>query len=72
MFQQDYLFAELLKQHKTIITTYHEHDSLLENKEEEELNEDERQAAWEDYENEKKGPVIQQAPIGQGEALGNL
>lgn len=61
---KDHLFAELLKKHQSLITTYHEHDSLLENKEEEELNEDERKAAWEDYENEKKGPVLQQGMPG--------
>lgn len=31
---------------------------MLENKEEEELNEEERKAAWEDYENEKKGKTL--------------
>ena len=55
---QDRLLAELLKEHEQWIVTYHEHDSLLENKEEEELNEEERKAAWEDYENEKKGKVF--------------
>lgn len=35
--------------------TYHEHDSLLENKAEEELSEAERKAAWDDFENEKRG-----------------
>ena len=37
--------------------TYHEHDCLLENKIEEQLSEEERKAAWEDYENEKKGAI---------------
>ncbi|XP_034242140.1 transcriptional regulator ATRX homolog isoform X2 [Thrips palmi] len=60
---KDHLFAELLKKYKSTITSYHEHDSLLENKEEEELNESERQAAWEDYENEKKGPIMQQPVV---------
>jgi transcriptional regulator ATRX len=55
---KDRLLAELLKEHEQWIVTYHEHDSLLENKEEEELNEEERKAAWEDYENEKKGKVL--------------
>ncbi|CAG2054614.1 unnamed protein product, partial [Timema podura] len=50
----DRLLAELLKEHEKVIENYHEHDSLLENKQEEELNEEERKAAWEDYENEKK------------------
>lgn len=35
--------------------TYHEHDSLLENKSDEELTEAERKAAWDDFENEKRG-----------------
>nr|CAD7456962.1 unnamed protein product [Timema tahoe] len=51
---KDRLLAELLKEHEKVIENYHEHDSLLENKQEEELNEEERKAAWEDYENEKK------------------
>jgi transcriptional regulator ATRX len=47
-----------LKEHEQWIVTYHEHDSLLVNKEEEELNEEERKAAWEEYENEKQGKII--------------
>lgn len=45
--------AELLKEHKNTIFKIHEHDSLLENTEEEDLDEEERKAAWEAYENEK-------------------
>jgi len=50
--------AELLKQYKDVIINYHEHDSLLENIEEEELTEEERKAAWNDYEEEKNRPLI--------------
>lgn len=49
------MLAELLKRQKDWIVNYHEHDSLLENQTSEELTEEERKAAWEDYENEKKG-----------------
>jgi len=49
------MLAELLTKLKDWIIQYHEHDSLLENKIEEELPEEERKAAWEEYEQEKKG-----------------
>ena len=52
---KDRLLAELTIQRKEWIVTYHEHDSLLENKAEEELTELERKAAWDDFENEKRG-----------------
>ncbi|KAI9562242.1 hypothetical protein GHT06_013207 [Daphnia sinensis] len=52
---KDRLLAELTIQRKDWIVTYHEHDSLLENKSEEELSEAERKAAWDDFENEKRG-----------------
>lgn len=47
---KDRLFAELLRKYDNIIFKYHEHDSLLENKEEETLNEEERKMAWEEFE----------------------
>jgi hypothetical protein len=46
---KDRLLAELIIKHKNWIVTYHEHDSLLVNKSEEELPEAERKAAWEDF-----------------------
>lgn len=49
------MLAELMTHNKEWIVTYHEHDSLLENVVEQELNEEEKKAAWEDYEDEKKG-----------------
>ncbi|GAB1303054.1 Transcriptional regulator ATRX [Apodemus speciosus] len=53
--KQDTILAELLQIHKEHIVGYHEHDSLLDHKEEEELTEEERKAAWAEYEAEKKG-----------------
>lgn len=50
---KDRLMAELLQAHENVILTYHQHDSLLENQEEEGLNEEERRAAWLEFENEK-------------------
>lgn len=38
-------------------SSYHEHDSLLENKPSEDLNDDEIQEAWQIYEAESNGPV---------------
>ncbi|XP_014283274.1 transcriptional regulator ATRX homolog isoform X2 [Halyomorpha halys] len=50
---KDRLMAELIQAVPDVILTYHQHDSLLENQEEEELNEEERRAAWLEFENEK-------------------
>lgn len=50
---KDVLLGEMLQKHEDKIYKYHEHQSLLENKEDEELNEEERKAAWEEFEKEK-------------------
>ena len=49
------MLADLLSSRERWIVSYHEHDSLLENKIDEELSEEDRKAAWEEYEAEKKG-----------------
>ena len=54
------MLTELLTTLKDWIVQFHEHDSLLENKLEEELTEDERKAAWEEYEQEKERLCIPQ------------
>ncbi|KAM8965009.1 transcriptional regulator ATRX-like [Sarcophilus harrisii] len=51
---KDTILTELLRIHKEYIVGYHEHNSLLDHKEEEELTEEERKAAWAEYEAEKK------------------
>ncbi|XP_056011590.1 transcriptional regulator ATRX-like isoform X2 [Ostrea edulis] len=55
MLPKDFMLAELMKSQKDWFVNYHEHDSLLENKIGEELDEEERKAAWDEYENERKG-----------------
>ncbi|KAF3425464.1 hypothetical protein E2986_03490 [Frieseomelitta varia] len=52
---KDILLAEIFLKYKNFVENHHEHDSLLENKAEEELNEEERKQAWLEYEEEKKG-----------------
>lgn len=55
---KDRMFALQLQKFDKIIYKYHEHDSLLENKHEETLNEEEMKAAWEEFEAEKSRPVM--------------
>uniref|UniRef100_A0A669E0I0 DNA helicase n=1 Tax=Oreochromis niloticus TaxID=8128 RepID=A0A669E0I0_ORENI len=55
MLPKDPFLAEMLQNNKDQIVCYHEHDSLLDHKEEEALSEEERKAAWAEYEAEKKG-----------------
>lgn len=50
---KDVLLGEMLQKYDKVIYKYHEHQSLLENKEHEGLNEEERKAAWDEFENEK-------------------
>ncbi|XP_039975295.1 transcriptional regulator ATRX isoform X2 [Xiphias gladius] len=55
MLPKDPFLAEMLQNNKDQIACYHEHDSLLDHKEEEALSEEDRKAAWAEYEAEKKG-----------------
>lgn len=48
----------MLQQFPDRIYKYHEHQSLLENKEDEVLDEEERKAAWEEFENEKNTRTV--------------
>lgn len=52
----DRLLADLMTGEKTkhLIYDYHEHDSLLEDKPEEKLTDEERRLAWEEFEKEKE------------------
>ena len=54
---KDKLLAELILKHKELIWKIHDHDSLLENQVDEHLTEEERKAAWKEYEDEKKGII---------------
>uniref|UniRef100_A0A8D3CJT7 DNA helicase n=1 Tax=Scophthalmus maximus TaxID=52904 RepID=A0A8D3CJT7_SCOMX len=54
MLPKDPFLAEMLQNNKDQIACYHEHDSLLDHKEEEALSEEDRKAAWAEYEAEKK------------------
>lgn len=46
--------AELILKHKDLVIDILEHDTLLQNNESEELDEDDRNAAWDDYQKEKE------------------
>ena len=59
---KDRLLAELLEKHKTVIWSVSNHDSLLEHQVDQNLDEAERKAAWEEYEQEKKG--VMQTNVG--------
>ncbi|KAG7464913.1 hypothetical protein MATL_G00170740 [Megalops atlanticus] len=61
MLPKDPFLAELLQSFKECIVGYHEHDSLLDHKEEEALSEEDRKAAWAEYEAEKKGLSVRVA-----------
>ncbi|XP_067295262.1 transcriptional regulator ATRX-like isoform X3 [Pseudorasbora parva] len=53
----DELLVRLLQSCEQLIVSYHEHNSLLDHRQEEELSEEERRAAWDEYRAEKKAAV---------------
>ncbi|CAF1015945.1 unnamed protein product [Adineta ricciae] len=57
---KDHLLLDLLYEHNQWIHSYHSHDSLLENKLDEGLSDDERRKALEEYENLKRLPDARQ------------
>jgi transcriptional regulator ATRX len=53
--QEDVVLCNILDKMQPLwVISYHEHDSLLEHIDNEELSEDERKAAWEGYGQKKK------------------
>ncbi|XP_056456095.1 transcriptional regulator ATRX isoform X2 [Gadus chalcogrammus] len=68
---KDPVLAELLHSFKNHLVGYHEHDSLLDHKESEALSEEDRKAAWTEYEAEKKGLSMRtNNPAGYGMDMG--
>ncbi|XP_029376110.1 transcriptional regulator ATRX-like [Echeneis naucrates] len=63
---KDKVLKELLRTCKDHIVSYHEHESLLDHKQEEELSEAERKDAWAEYQAES---VSQPASLTQKDAL---
>ena len=65
---KDPILGELLRTEKTKdwVIKYHQHDSLLEHRPEEQLSKEEIEKAWEEFDNEKKGiftHMYQQQPV---------
>ncbi|XP_037323682.2 transcriptional regulator ATRX-like isoform X2 [Pungitius pungitius] len=55
---KDKILAQLLQTCKDQIVSFHEHESLLDHKQEEELSEAERKDAWDEYEAESSKPPL--------------
>ncbi|XP_068186981.1 transcriptional regulator ATRX-like isoform X4 [Antennarius striatus] len=60
---KDKILAQLLQTCKDQIVSFHEHESLLDHKQEEELSEAERKAAWDEYEAESNTGSISVSSI---------
>ena len=69
---QDRLLAELMDRNKTVVWGINNHDSLLENQVDQNLTEEERQSAWEEYEQEKKGVIQTNIGIENTQQFGEM
>lgn len=50
----DRVLGTLLQKYPDYVFSYHEHDKLLQNQEDEELDDSEREAAWQEFEMEEE------------------
>lgn len=55
---KDFMLAKLFPSNRKHISSYHEHDSLLENKPEEDLSNEDREKAWQDFLKEQKEQCV--------------
>jgi len=69
---EDRLLAELVDKHKELVWSINNHDSLLENQIDENLTEEERKSAWEEYEQEKRGMIQTNVGIENTEQFGMM
>jgi len=69
---EDRMLAELVDRHKDKVWTVSNHDSLLENQVDQNLTEEERKAAWEEYEQEKRGMIQTNVGIENTEQFGMM
>merc|ERR1712130_485674 len=69
---EDRMLAELVDKHKEIVWSFTNHDSLLENQVDQNLTEEERKAAWEEFENEKKGFMRSNITMGDSQQFGQM
>ncbi|XP_044315161.1 transcriptional regulator ATRX homolog isoform X2 [Drosophila rhopaloa] len=68
---KDTILADLLRQ-SDLVYKYHEHDSLLENKVEQELSEQEKADAWDTYEKDLQINFAQNEELGSEKAQHNI
>jgi len=66
------LLAELVDKHKDLVWGINNHDSLLENQVDQNLTEEERKAAWEEYEQERKGMIQTNVGIENTQQFGQM
>merc|ERR1712130_519971 len=69
---EDRMLAELVDKHREIVWSFTNHDSLLENQVDQNLTEEERKAAWEEFENEKKGFMRSNITMGDSQQFGQM
>eukprot|EP00092_Neocalanus_flemingeri_P004269 GFUD01004589.1.p1 GENE.GFUD01004589.1~~GFUD01004589.1.p1 ORF type:complete len:1194 (+),score=434.68 GFUD01004589.1:173-3754(+) len=69
---KDRLLAELVDKHKELVWSIKNHDSLLEAQVDENLTEEDRKTAWEEYEQERKGMIQTNVGIENTQQFGQM